>query len=165
MGTMGKWRPAWWSEQVHGSAWERVREAMRRDWMQTKHDLHIGGHEMNQSAADTVKQAIAKEHLPDINKANPPKVIGEWDEAEIPYGYGYAARRHFGANYPHWNDALENELEKEWTRGPAGRDDWNSVRVLVQRGYEYDERSGTWGQLPVVRSPAEKADASPGHRE
>ena len=26
------WRPSWWKAEVHGSAWERVREAMQRDW-------------------------------------------------------------------------------------------------------------------------------------
>src|SRR5581483_8090792 len=56
MGTM-KWQPAWWNDG-HASAWERVKEAMRRDWEQTKHDLHLkGGHELNQGVKDTVKQA------------------------------------------------------------------------------------------------------------
>ena len=59
--TISKWRPSWWSDEVHGSAWERAQEAMRRDWAQTKHDLHLGGHEMNQSLTDTLKQAAGQE--------------------------------------------------------------------------------------------------------
>ena len=46
MGTM-KWQPAWWNEG-HASAWDRVKEAMRRDWEQTKQDMKMkGGHELN----------------------------------------------------------------------------------------------------------------------
>jgi len=129
---------------------------MRRDWMQTKHDLGVGGHELNQSATDTLKQAAAEQHLPTINETNPPKVIGEWDEAEIPYGYGYAARKHLGAQHPVWNDRLEAKLEKEWnTNEDLGRRDWKTVRLLVLRGYEYDEKSNTWG--PLVGTESEKA--------
>lgn len=160
MGTIANWRPSWWSEEVRGSAWERAREAMRRDWTQTKHDLGIGGHEMNQGLTDTVKQAAATQHLPSINEANPPKVIGEWDEAEIPYGYGYAARRHFGRAHPAWNEGLETKLETEWTTASVkvpgnGRRGWTEVRALVRRGYEYDPNSNTWGPLPSVIIAAE----------
>jgi hypothetical protein len=151
MGTIANWRPSWWSDEVRGSAWDRAREAMRRDWMQTKHDLGIGGHQMNQGVADTVKQAMAKEHLPDINQANPPKVIGDWDEAEIPYGYGYAARKRFGSAHPVWNEGLETKLASEWsTLAHDGRQDWTVVSALVRRGYDYDEKSNTWKALPVV---------------
>ena len=42
---MGKatWQPKWWNPQTHGSAWERVKEALKRDWEQTKADLTSGG--------------------------------------------------------------------------------------------------------------------------
>jgi hypothetical protein len=157
MGTLASWRPSWWSDEVRGSAWDRAREAMRRDWMQTKHDLGVGGHEMNQGLTDTVKQAVAKQHLPTINEPNPPKVIGDWAEAEIPYGYGYAVRRRFGTTHPVWNEGLETKLESEWTATttlvPSNeRRGWTEVRTLVQRGYEYDAASNTWGPLPGVVS-------------
>ncbi len=140
MGTMiSNWRPSWWSNEVHGSAWERANEAMRRDWAQTKHDLHLGGHEMNQDAADTLMQAAGKEHLPTINEANPPKVIGEWDDAEIPYRYGHAARRHFGAEHPAWSPELEAKLKIEWLEAENQLTrDWESARRYVRRGYEFD---------------------------
>ena len=135
--TISRWRPSWWSDEVHGSAWERAQEAMRRDWAQTKHDLHLGGHEMNQGLADTLKQAAGQEHLPTINQANPPKVIGEWSDAETPYRYGYAARRQFGAQHPAWSPELESKLKDEWmmAQDQATRD-WESARRFVQRGYE-----------------------------
>ena len=134
------WRPSWWADAVHGSAWDRAREAMRRDWSQTKHDLHLGGHEMNQSVTDTLKQAAGEQHLPTINQANPPKVIGEWSDAEIPYRYGYAARKQFGAEHPAWGPELEVKLKLEWM---AAQDqiahDWESARLFVRRGYEHQE--------------------------
>lgn len=137
MGTM-KWQPAWWNE-THESAWERVKEAMRRDWEQTKHDLHVaGGHELNQSVGDTVKQASGSEAIPPIDKANPPKVIGEWNDIELPMEYGYGARTNYGKMHTGWTKELEDTLQREWESGRArtGRS-WNDVRDVVRRGYEY----------------------------
>ncbi len=143
MATMiSKWRPSWWTEEVHGSAWDRAKEALQRDWSQTKHDLGLGGHELNQSLTDTVKQAAAKEHLPTMNEANPPKVLGDWDAAEIPYGYGYGAQQQFGTQHPHWNAKLESELKTEWMKAQdKARRDWDEVKHFVRRGYEYNEVS------------------------
>ena len=63
MATM-KWQPAWWNDN-HASAWDRVKEAMRRDWEQTKHDLHIkGGHELNQDIGTA--QAISQRNVENI---------------------------------------------------------------------------------------------------
>lgn len=140
MSTMiSEWRPSWWAEEVHGSAWDRAKEAMRRDWSQTKHDLHLGGHEMNQSATDTLRQAAGTLHLPSINEANPPIVIGMWSDAETPYRYGYAARRQFGAEHAVWSPELEAKLKSEWmTAQDQATRDWESARRFVRRGYEFD---------------------------
>ncbi len=124
-------KPSWWASQ-NANAWERVRETLHRDWEQTKHDLHMGGHELNQKVADTVGQAVGSKPLPAIDKANPPKVIGRWDDAEVPLGYGYAARTHFGDQYPEWNDELEGKLISDWKAGQP----WPEVRHFVRRGYE-----------------------------
>lgn len=146
MGTMmSEWRPSWWSNQVHGSAWERACEAMRRDWTQTKHDLGVGGHEMNQSVADTVMQAAGKEHLPTYAQANPPKVIGEWTAAEGSYRYGLAAHSQYGAQYPHWTPELEAKLQAEWMSALGSPGElWVAVTHMVRRGYEYDAATNTW---------------------
>src|ERR1700733_14678984 len=109
--TASKWHPAWWKEETHGRAWALVRESMRRDWEQTKHDLGLGGHELNQSIGDTLKQAGGAEPLPRFDDANPPKEIGEWGDAEALYGYGYAARREFGREHPRWNPEIEAKLK------------------------------------------------------
>lgn len=131
------WRPHWWKEESHGSAWDRVKEALRRDWDQTKKDLHIGGHELNQNVKDTVRQATGKQSIPPIDQANPPKVIGDWDEAEMPLGYGFGARREFGDEHSTWNNDVESKLRSGW-EDPSheGRRDWDDVKGIVKRGWE-----------------------------
>ena len=155
MGTMMSWRPSWWSEEVHGSAWERAKEALRRDWMQTKRDLGVGGHEMNQSISDTVNQATGTQHLPTINEANPPKVIGTWDVVETYYRFGHAARQQYGRAHPTWNEGLEQKLKSEWiaAQDKAGRD-WSELTAFVRRGYEHRDTVPT---LPTGVAPPNEA--------
>src|SRR5690349_14841384 len=95
-------QPAGWNDQ-HASGRERATGAMRRDWEQTKHDLHLkGGHELNQNIGDTVKQVAGKEAIPPADKLNPPKVIGDWSDVELPMGYGYSARDKYGREHQGW---------------------------------------------------------------
>ena len=138
-----QWHPTWYKDE-HATNWDRVKEAVRRDWQQTKHDLHMGGHELNQQATDTVKQGAGKEAIPSINQANPPKVIGdlsgEWEQVEAPMEYGYVARHQFGAAHKQWNADLERDLRSEWespknTHGATRK--WDDVKPYVQRGYDY----------------------------
>lgn len=43
----------------------KVKEALKRDWEQTKHDVSKKkGEELEQNVADTVKQATGKEAIP-----------------------------------------------------------------------------------------------------
>jgi hypothetical protein len=136
MGTMN-WQPAWWND-AHASTWDRVKEAIRRDWQQTKHDVGMkGGHELNQSLADTTKQAAGKEPIPAIDRANPPKVIGDWNEVEIPIEYGYSARAHYQMHAA-WTDELESKLRSEWTARKFGTARaWEDVREHVKFGFEH----------------------------
>ncbi len=56
--------PAWWTDK-HTSAWERVKEAFRRDWEQTKADFSsTSGRDLNQNVGDTVKQAVGSAPIP-----------------------------------------------------------------------------------------------------
>jgi hypothetical protein len=120
------------------TAWDRVKEAMHRDWEQTKHDVAVGGHQLNQGLTDTVKQALGDQSIPDPSKANPPKVIGDWDNLEAPMRYGHAARARFGAEHPQWTPPLEAKLRAEWEAcaDPPGRG-WTDVRDSVRKGYEF----------------------------
>jgi hypothetical protein len=114
-------------------SWERAKEALRRDWDQTKHDLHLGGHELNQSADDTLAQAVGGMAVPPIDRANPPNVITRWEDAEIAIGFGWAARSEYGDRYPSWCRALERTLERDWKNDAMP---WPTVVGLVRHGYE-----------------------------
>jgi len=56
--------PAWWND-AYTSDWDRVKEALRRDWEQTKADFSIGhAVDLNQNVADTIKQAVGDQPVP-----------------------------------------------------------------------------------------------------
>lgn len=63
--------PSWWTEQPT-SDWDRVKEALKRDWEQTKWDFGSStGRDLRQTAADTVKQALGLEPIPLPHQPNP----------------------------------------------------------------------------------------------
>lgn len=66
--------PSWWNDQ-HTSAWDRVKEALLRDWEQTKADLtgQKSGRDLNQDVGDTIKQAAGKQEIPPPFKQNLPE--------------------------------------------------------------------------------------------
>ena len=143
MNTNKQWHPTWHKEE-HAMSWDRVKEALRRDWQQTEHDLHLGGHELNQRAGDTFKQATGKESIPSINNANPPKVIGdlsgEWERVEPNVEYGYAARQRYSAKP--WDAEVERDLRTEWespTNDETKTRKWDDVKGYVRRGYDYSK--------------------------
>ncbi|APR85456.1 Hypothetical protein A7982_10805 [Minicystis rosea] len=138
---MTTWHPTWWSND-DDDAWARVKEAIRRDWEQTKHDLHLpGGHELNQGASDTVRQALHRQPIPADDRPNPPKVIGTWDDIEGPVAYGYGARRRYGEQHPDWSERLEMDLRLEWEKGKQDlRRAWDDIKRHVQHGYDYSRK-------------------------
>lgn len=64
--------PHWWADK-HTSAWERAKDALRRDWEQTKSDFGSkDAHDLNQNVADTAKQiAGSAPVLPLTTKTRP----------------------------------------------------------------------------------------------
>ena len=60
----------------------------------------------------------------------------DWDDVEMPLGYGYGARSQFGAQHPTWNNEIEGKLRTEWDGSKASRK-WDEVKGYVRRGYEY----------------------------
>jgi hypothetical protein len=129
---------SWWKEEL-AKGWHNVKDALRRDWEQTKHDLHLGGRELRQDVTDTVEQAVAQAPVPAADRPNFPS----WEAVESPMRYGYAARTLHGQRYPQWNSELEAILESEWpaARG-ASKIAWRDVKEHVRRGYEYRPRQG-----------------------
>ncbi len=125
--------PKWWNRR-HESSWERVKAAFKRDWDQTKHD--VGGDELDtdQNINDTVKQAAGKETIP-------PRGVPNYEQTEEAYRFGYGARYQYGQRFPKWDSSLEAQLAKDWQETYTGMD-WESYKAAVQKGWDYDEKSG-----------------------
>jgi hypothetical protein len=128
--------PKWWTEE-HTSTWDRVKDAMKRDWEQTKADFSkTAGKELDQSAGDTVKQAAGKEAIPGPNTPNPkPMKETDWDHAAGRYRYGVGARKQYGGADGRWDDRLEGRLASEW-KDLEGETTWDEAKANVRRGYE-----------------------------
>ncbi len=130
-------RPTWWTEQ-HATAWSRIREAVRRDWEQTKHDIsNTSGHELNQDIGSTVLQSIDRQPIPPGDRPNPPRIIGDWEDIELPISFGYAACHVYGAQHPVWSSELEGLLKRDWIASHAPADQgWGDAKRWVRQGYE-----------------------------
>jgi hypothetical protein len=123
--------PGWWNQE-HDSAWERVREAFRRDWAQTKHDFGGGEPDLGQNVGDTVSQAAGRQPVP--VRAQP-----GFEENEPACRFGYGARRQYGKTHAEWNDQLEDQLRTEWEATYAADDErWEQYQSAVRRGWEFE---------------------------
>lgn len=131
--------PSWWND-THTSAWEKTKDAFHRDWEQTKADFSKSkGQELNQNAADTVKQATGKEAVPPDHVANAKprhdeSTHGDYATAEPALRYGYGASSQF-AEHKSWDDKLESKLSTDWDNLKSGRT-WNDVKTHVRSGFE-----------------------------
>jgi hypothetical protein len=127
--------PSWWTE-THASGWERTKEALRRDWEQTKADFTDSGRELNQDVGDTVKQAAGKEPIPPAHVANPPD---SWDDVEPGLRYGYGARQYYDDE--DWNDRVEARLRDDWTNAGNEPSTWDQIKASVRRGWASVKRA------------------------
>lgn len=138
MGTMRD--PKWWSTE-HGTTWERVKSALRRDWEQTKADVSAGGRELDQDVDDTVTQAVGSTPVPPLDQKNPPDAKDAkdaqrargWDDVEDSYRYGAGARHEYKDT--DWNDGLESKLKQEWEDLKTGRT-WAETRDAAKHGWD-----------------------------
>lgn len=133
------WHPTWHTPE-HEMGWARVREAVRRDWQQTRHDMHVGGHELNQRASDTLEQAVGSAAIPSTDRTSPRKARDEWEWVEQPAEYGQSARLHFGSIYPEWCRELDQQLQREWPSDALASMEpglWDDVKASVRYGYDF----------------------------
>lgn len=131
--------PKWWNQE-HDSAWDRMKDAMKRDWEQTKSDLTGGrkGRDLDQDVGDTVKQAAGKEPIPPMSQRTPPDVDDkDWKRVEEDYRYGVGARTQYREQ--EWDDRFESKLEEEWTDLKSGRT-WDEVKGTVRRAWDRGPR-------------------------
>lgn len=133
--------PAWWSEH-HESLWQRVREALRRDWEQTKADLtKKRGHDLHQSIGDTARQALGMEPLPILtHDPTPHEIEDHWYRVEHAVRYGYAAYVHHDG-YDDWDEDLERKLAQEWEEMLTSHA-WDLIKPEVQLGWHHAKQRG-----------------------
>lgn len=125
--------PSWWNDE-HSQAWERAKEALRRDWEQTKADFGAGGHDLNQSLGNTLAQAAGRQPMPPGDIATAPAANDlSWHAAEPALRYGYGARAHHDDH--DWNRALEEKLHEEWATTLTDTP-WERVKHAVRRGWD-----------------------------
>ena len=129
-------QPGWWTPN-EGSAWDRAREALRRDWDQTRHDFGSRyGQDLNQELTDTLRQAVGSEPIPPPHVANSE---GAWsDEAAVRYGYGAGLSPNY-RDFKAWNHELESQLKKDWEAMDSHRP-WEDVRLAVRYGWTRSPR-------------------------
>jgi hypothetical protein len=121
--------PSFWTDEQQ-SAWDRVKDALHRDWLQTKADFHLrGGAEIDQTAKDTMKQAAGKEPGPATAEGR----IG-WEHARhaIRLGHGAATFWTWEASF---SDELEARVRAEWEALGTGIS-WEEARPLIRHGWE-----------------------------
>lgn len=95
-----------WKKEYE-SGWDRTKEALRRDWEQTKHDFGSKtAPELNQDVSNTVKQAAGKESIPD-------RMTPNFDEHIDAFKYGYGARQHYAGRA--WDANLESEIARDYS--------------------------------------------------
>jgi len=124
--------PIWWSEE-YDSAWDRIREAARRDWEQTKHDFGADEPDLHQGVGDTLAQAAGRRPIP-------PPGVATAEDFEPAYRFGYGARIEYGDHYDAWNDDVEALMKEEWeAMEPDDLDSWARNRRIVRAGWTYHD--------------------------
>jgi hypothetical protein len=121
--------PKWWTDDTT-NAWDRTKEAMKRDWEQTKHDLGGSGPDLDQDVDDTVKQAAGRQAIPPTT--NTPN-LDTWDRDEPAVRYGWGAAGHY--KNQDWDDRTEGKLKEEWNDLKTGRT-WDEIKSTVRRGWD-----------------------------
>ena len=120
-------RPGWYTDE-HDSAWDRVKNAFRNDWEQTRHDFGADtARDLDQDVGDTVRQAVGREDT--------------FESHEPAFRFGHAAQRHYRSTYPTWNDDLDTRLRQEYGS------EYERDRGFIRKAYEYRYASGT-GDMP-----------------
>jgi hypothetical protein len=122
--------PGWWKND-YDSSWDRVKDAFRRDWEQTKHDFGSSeARDLDQNVDDTVRQMVGSENTAQPTVASDDRAT---EDLEPAWRYGYGARQHYGT--AEWNDDLDARLRNDWTG--MGRADYDRYRDDIRRGWDY----------------------------
>ncbi|HEY4243907.1 MAG TPA: hypothetical protein VGM88_29035 [Kofleriaceae bacterium] len=125
--------PKWWKTE-HTGAWDRVKDALHRDWEQTKSDLTRGkaGTDLDQGVGDTVRQAAGTEPIPGDAKRGTEVA---WEGVEDAYRFGVGARHQYGRDHVVWDNGLDARLATDWGALNAART-WAEAKPHVRRGWD-----------------------------
>jgi hypothetical protein len=116
-------RPNWYKDE-HDSAWDRIKNAFKNDWEQTKNDFGSRtARDLDQDVDDTVKQAAGSDDA--------------LENHEQAFRFGYAAQQNYRRDYPDWNDDLDGRLRSDYGT------DYDRDRNYIRRAYEYRGGSTT----------------------
>jgi len=113
--------PAWWTDE-DTAAWERVKRALHRDWLQTKFALT--------SASSRELTGEPGRTATDLAGASPADASG-FAEHEAAIRYGFGAAGHY--DHDDWNEQLEAKLRREWSMLDTIA--WQTVRPFVRYGW------------------------------
>jgi hypothetical protein len=115
-----------WHTEKHDSTWDRVKDAFRRDWEQTKNDFGSDkARDLDQDIGDTFKQMSSKDYRDRYGERN-------YDDSEEAFRYGHAARDHYGSDHPRWNDDLSKRLREDYPH------DYERDEPLIRYAYGYN---------------------------
>ena len=110
-------KPGWYTDE-DDSSWDRIKNAFKNDWEQTKSDFGSKtARDMNQDVDDTVKQAMGSDNA--------------FENREQAFRFGHGARRNFSADHRVWDDSLESRLREDY------QGDFDTDRDDIRRAYEY----------------------------
>ena len=114
---MNQNRPDWYTDE-DDSAWNRIKNAFKNDWEQTKSDFGSdSARDLKQDVDDTIKQAAGSDNA--------------FENREQAFRFGYGARRNFASTHSAWDSNLENKLREDY------KGDFNHDRDDIRRAYEY----------------------------
>jgi len=135
--------PSFWTDEQQ-SRWDRVKDAMHRDWLQTRSDLSMSrGADLGQTAKKTVKQATGQRPPPTTAEG---RVGWELARRAIRLGHGAAT---FWSMEGYWTGDLEARLRSEWEALHTSID-WDEARPLSSRAGNRGAR--TWLRRPCCPS-------------
>lgn len=124
---MDREQPSWYTDEDM-STWDRIKNAFKNDWEQTRHDFGSDtARDLDQDVDDTVKQAAGTDDA--------------FENREQAFRFGHAARRQYGADHDEWDDSLERKLSADYS-GHFARD-----REDIRYGYDYRASRPGAGEL------------------
>ena len=141
----------WWKD-TNTSAWDRVKEALRRDWEQTRSDFSGGkkGKDLNQDAGDTVAHALGNKPIPPGDTPNPPDA----------QGVEMGARDHDDAGF------LLGQQAEVGARRSAPVDDvmlWEDAQLPLRFGYGAGSHyGGMWNDTSEAQLRKDWEESYPG---